>query len=167
MPLNRVRTNPGKSDSGGPNPPSRTRPTKPRRSPPAAATAGCWETRPFARCSRISNGFDQPRSLSQSKIAANVGCTSAQNSASASSERSGLLLSAHQFSTRMNVEATYWIRTAGGIWSAAFRRLWRAFWRPRQTTGSRISTRPSSAAVPRSDGRQVMLDLFRRARLID
>src|SRR5579871_3798151 len=56
----------------------------------------------------------QPRSLSQLKIAANIGSTSARNSPLASCERSGPLLSAHQFSTRMNVEATYWTRTAGG-----------------------------------------------------
>ena len=51
-----------------------------------------------------------------------VGITSALNRASASLGGRGVRLSAHQFSTRMKVDAMYWTSTSWGIFAAAFRR---------------------------------------------
>lgn len=70
---------------------------------------------------------ESPKALSDilsfhSSIAASVGRTSARNKLLTSFEASGLLVSTHQFSTRMKVAATYWTRRSGGIWPGVFPR---------------------------------------------
>jgi hypothetical protein len=64
---------------------------------------------------------------SPSQRSVSVGLRSARKRSLTSLAGSRLLLSTHQFSTRMKVEATYRPRSSGGILPAAFRRPLKTF----------------------------------------